>query len=65
MLGGDAKRFGSYDRKEIREALNQLDGWELYQSGRRLLSFGTYYGRQRGYIKKGAEVNIQRGKHIT
>lgn len=65
MLGGDAKRFGSYDRKEIREALAQLDGWERYQSGQRLLSFGTYYGRQRGYIKKGAEADIQNGKHLT
>ena len=63
MLGGDAKRFGSYDRKEIREALNQLDGWELHKAGRVRLSFGTYYGLQRGYVKKG-ETLIQ-GKHLV
>jgi predicted P-loop ATPase len=56
MLGGDPKRFSGYDRKEIRDALGMLPGWELYRSGQYKLSFGRYYGRQRGYVKKGVKI---------
>lgn len=65
MLNGDPKRFSSYDRKEIRDALGQLPGWELYRDGYRRLSFGKGYGQQRSYVKIGSEdvVNIQ-GKHL-
>lgn len=59
MLGGDLKRFSAYDRKEIREALGQLEGWELYREGHYKLSFGTFYGRQRGYVQ--SSTKIKRG----
>lgn len=56
MLGGDLKHFSAYDRKEIREALSQLDDWELYRGGSFKLSFGHFYGRQRAYVKKGTKI---------
>lgn len=56
MLGGDLKRFSASDRKDIRDALNKLPGWEVYKNGQTGLSFGKYYGRQRSYIKKGTQV---------
>ena len=63
MLGGDLKRFSASDRKDIRDALNKLPGWELYNNARTHLSFGKYYGQQRSYIKKGTQV--KNGKHIA
>ncbi len=64
MLGGDMKRFGNYDRKEIRDALGQLKDWRLYKDGRVNLSFGKFYGQQRSYVKKGSDNDeIKQGKH--
>ena len=55
MMEGDIKRFGTYDRKEIREILETMEGWELYNDGRSKLSFGQPYGQQRTYVRKGAD----------
>ena len=61
LLEGDAKRFSSYDRKEIRIALSQLDNWELYGNGsNKQLSFGNQYGQQRTYIRKGTDGEAPR-----
>lgn len=64
MLGGDPKRFSNPDRKEIRDALGQLPGWELYKNGYINLSFGKPYGQQRSYVKIGEEVVKPSGKHL-
>ena len=64
MLGGDLRHFNGNDRKEIREALDLLPGWELYKSGYSNLSFGKYYGQQRSYIKIGTEAVGVSGKHL-
>ena len=60
MMSGDMKRFSSYDRREIRDALGQLEDWELYKDGGIKLSFGSPYGQQRSYVRKG--ITISQGK---
>lgn len=53
MMGGDLKRFGYYDRKDIRDVLDHMEDWELYRDGYVQLSFGRLYGQQRTYVRKG------------
>lgn len=52
MLGGDVRRLNTYDRKEIRAALDQLEGWERHHTQRQELYFGKTYGRQSAWVKK-------------
>lgn len=57
-LNGDPKRLDAYQRKEIRNALEQIKGWKLNTSPtgqRTMLAFGKPYGRQRTYIREGTE----------
>ena len=66
-LGGDPKRFGLGDRKEIRDILNSLGDWKVYRDGTRNLSFGKEYGTQRAYVRIGAEDDTtedRRGQHL-
>ena len=66
MMGGDLKRFGYYDRKEIRDILDRLEDWELYKDGYIQLSFGKIYGQQRSYVRKGTpEFSRGRASHLT
>ena len=65
MMGGDLKRFGYYDRKSIRDALDSLPDWELYKEGYIQLSFGKLYGQQRSYVRKGTENSIRNGVRLT
>lgn len=57
LLNGDLKRFSSYDRKEIRTALNQIEGWKKYypddEKRKQIASlyFGKLYGRQGAYVR--------------
>lgn len=62
MLGGDIKNFSSYDKKEIRDTLENLDGWKLYESGWRFLRFGSPYGQQRTYVRCGSQYDTQNAK---
>ena len=62
MLGGDIKNFSSYDKKEIRDTLENLDGWKLYESGWRFLRFGSPYGQQRTYVRRGSQYDTQNAK---
>lgn len=54
LMNGDIKNFSANSRKEIREALTELDGWHLYREGYTELSFGKYYGQQRTFVKTGS-----------
>lgn len=56
LLEGTVKSFNMYERKEVREILDKMDGWELYKDGLRKLSFGKMYGQQRTYLRPGTEV---------
>lgn len=49
LLGGDIKNFDSYDRKEIRETLNMLEGWAYDKKATR---FGREYGVQKAWRRK-------------
>ena len=56
LLEGDPKRFGSFDRKEIRVALDELEGWEVYDGNKdRRLRFGPLFGLQRAYVRIGTD----------
>lgn len=57
LLKGDFRNFKPADRREIREILDTLEGWEIYKNGYHRLSFGKDYGQQRSYILKGSPEN--------
>lgn len=61
LLGGDLRRFSSYDNREIRGTLENLEGWKLYRNGWSSLRFGTAYGSQRTYVRAGSTLDTEDG----
>lgn len=52
LLGKDMGRFSAQDKKTIGEALEQVEGWKLYDgNAKHLLWFGNFYGRQKAYTR--------------
>ena len=51
LLGGDIRNFGNYDRREIRETLNNLLNWERYKLSQGRRNFGNYYGNQTAWVR--------------
>jgi len=53
LMGGDLKRFTPFERKDIRDALAKLEGWEPNKTADGKAWFGKVFGRQRtAYVRK-------------
>ena len=50
MLGGDPKHIHPAKRAEIRQILDNLDGWATHKKARGRMTFGRDYGLQSAYI---------------
>lgn len=52
LLNGDLKNLDSYNRREIRETLDNLKGWKRAETSQGRKRFGKVYGAQRAWIRK-------------
>ena len=52
LLGGDMKTLDSYNRREIRETMDNLDDWVRASSSQGRKRFGKLFGVQRAWVRK-------------
>ena len=58
ILNGDVRRFTTTERREIRDALQKIEGWKKKESSEGKARFGILYGTQRGtYVREGVDEN--------
>ena len=56
MLGGDPKALSDAKRAQLRQTVEKLEGWKLYDNqGYHHKAFGKAYGRQKAYVLIGEE----------
>lgn len=57
ILNGDVRRFTTTERREIRDALQKIEGWKKKESSEGKAHFGILYGTQRGTYIQNKKLN--------